>query len=72
MLRREVAGAVPLPSDRSWLRSPPAGEPRAGHWTVRVPVAGPGYDALVAAHGVALERLGEELAAQIRERRSAS
>ena len=55
-----------------WTVMPPAGEPRAGRWTVRVPVAAPGYDALVAAHGVALERLGEELAAQIRERRSAS
>ena len=55
-----------------WTVMPPAGEPRAGHWTVRVPVAGPGYDALVAAHGVALERLGEELAAQIRGRRTAS
>lgn len=55
-----------------WIVSPPSGEPRSGRWTQRVPVAGPGYDALVAAHGVALERLGEELAAQIRERRTAS
>jgi len=55
-----------------WTVTPPTGEPRAGRWTVRVPVTGPGYDALVAAHGVALERLGEELAAQIRGRRTAS
>jgi uncharacterized lipoprotein YmbA len=57
-----------------WSVSPPsgAGEPRSGRWMVRVPVAGPGYEALVAAHGVALERLGEELAAQIRGRRTAS
>ena len=55
-----------------WTVSPPSGDPRSGRWTARVPVAGPGYDALVAAHGVALERLSEELAAQIRERRTAS
>jgi uncharacterized lipoprotein YmbA len=55
-----------------WTVIPPTGERRAGHWTVHVPVAGPGSDALVAAHGLALERLAEELAAQIRERRTAS
>lgn len=55
-----------------WSVALPGGEPRSGFSTLRVPVAGPGYDALVAAHGVALERLAEELAAQIRERRTAS
>ena len=55
-----------------WIVTPPSGEPRSGRWSLRVPVTGPGYDALVAAHGVALERLGEELAAQIRDRRTAS
>lgn len=55
-----------------WTVTPPGGEARSGRSMLRVPVDAPGVDALVAAHRRALERLGEELAGQIRERRTAS
>jgi uncharacterized lipoprotein YmbA len=54
-----------------WSITPPGGEARLGRSTLRVPVAETGYAALVAAHGVALQRLSEELAESIRARRTA-
>jgi uncharacterized lipoprotein YmbA len=50
-----------------WLvqRSAPS-EARAGHFTLRVPAGGPGYDALVSAHRVALAQMSKEIADAIR------
>lgn len=55
-----------------WSIAPPGGEAQLGRSMLRVPVGEPGYGALVAAHGMALERLSEELAHQIRNGRTAS
>ena len=52
--------------DALWTIRVPGGAPRGGRSTVREPVAGPGFDALVAAHGRALARVSREIADAIR------
>jgi hypothetical protein len=57
--------------DALWaVRRTVAGESRLGRTAVRIPAAGPGYDNLIAAHGVALTRMCEEIADAIRAMQS--
>jgi uncharacterized lipoprotein YmbA len=53
--------------DALWtVRRPPGGAPRTGRSSVREPVAGAGFDALVAAHSRALARVSRDIAGAIR------
>ncbi len=52
-----------------WQVVPAKGVARSGRTAVREAAAGPGYDALVAAHGRALAAVGRDIAAAIREAR---
>jgi uncharacterized lipoprotein YmbA len=54
--------------DVLWQVVPAKGAAKAGQSTVREPAGGPGYDALVAAHGRALAAVGRDIAAAIRAR----
>jgi len=49
-----------------WTIRLPGGVARTGRSTVREPATGPGFDAIVAAHGRALGRLSQEIADSIR------
>jgi hypothetical protein len=49
-----------------WQVMPAKGAARSGQTSVREPAAGPGYDALVAAHGRALAAVSRDIAAAIR------
>ena len=49
-----------------WQVVPAKGPARSGRSFVREPAGGPGYDALVAAHGRALVAVGRDIAAAIR------
>jgi hypothetical protein len=49
-----------------WTIRLPEGVTRTGRSTVREPATGPGFDAIVAAHGRALARLSQEIADSIR------
>ena len=49
-----------------WVRRSAGGEARAGRSVVRESVAGPGYDALAAAHSRALETFSHEVAEALR------
>jgi len=48
--------------DADWSVRRDDGLVRSGHSSIRVPVDGPGFDALASAHGVALARLSGEIA----------
>ena len=52
-----------------WQVLPAKGAVRKGQSFVREPAGGPGYDALVAAHGRALAAVGRDIASAIREAR---
>lgn len=49
-----------------WQVVPAKGAARGGRTSVREPTSGPGYDALVAAHGRALAAVSRDIAAAIR------
>lgn len=56
--------------DALWaVRRAAGGETRTGRSLVREPTAGAGYDAVVAAHGRALTRVSQDIAATIRTMR---
>jgi uncharacterized lipoprotein YmbA len=55
--------------DAAWQVIPAKGAARAGQSSVREPAGGPGYDALVAAHGRALAAVSRDIAAAIRTAR---
>jgi uncharacterized protein len=57
--------SVSLDAGWSVQRSAPSAA-RAGHSTLRVPAGGPGYDALVSAHRVALAQMSKDIAEAIR------
>jgi uncharacterized lipoprotein YmbA len=54
--------------DVLWQVVPAKGGAKAGQSTVREPAGGPGYEALVAAHGRALAAVGRDIAGAIRAR----
>jgi uncharacterized protein len=52
--------------EAAWQVVPAKGAPKSGHSSLREPTGGPGYDALVAAHGRALAAVSRDIAAAIR------
>jgi uncharacterized lipoprotein YmbA len=55
--------------EAAWQVLPAKGAPKSGHSSVREPAGGPGYDALVAAHGRALAAVSRDIATAIRASR---
>ena len=55
--------------EAAWQVVPAKGAPKAGQSSVREATGGPGYDALVAAHGRALAAVSRDIAAAIRASR---